>query len=147
MMTTWRGFVWIACVLSMALVGACREADAPRARAENVTRAQAATAASATKAPTADASAPIPATTADLFPPGPGREAVLSNCGSCHNLACATIGQRMAARWDALQESHRERVSDADLDATFAYLKATFNDRTPEPRVPPKFLQGGCTPF
>jgi hypothetical protein len=38
-------------------------------------------------------------------------------------------------------------VSDADLGAAFSYLKATFNDRAPEPKVPPKFLEGGCTPF
>jgi hypothetical protein len=38
-------------------------------------------------------------------------------------------------------------VADADVAAMFAYLKASFNDSTPEPVVPPAFLEGGCTPF
>jgi hypothetical protein len=38
-------------------------------------------------------------------------------------------------------------VSDADREAAFGYLAAHFNDSTPEPVVPPKFLAGGCTPF
>jgi mono/diheme cytochrome c family protein len=147
MMTTPRGFALAAFILGAAAVGACSESAAPAAGSDR------AAAASSTKPPAqtapaaAQGAAPIPATIADLFPPGAGREAVLNNCGSCHNLACSTIGQRMAARWDALKESHKEKVSDADLDAAFAYLRATFNDSRPEPKVPPKFLEGGCTPF
>jgi len=72
---------------------------------------------------------------------------VLSSCGSCHNLACSAVGQRTDARWDALMESHRENLGGADVAAMFAYLKANFNDRKPEPPVPPAFLEGGCTPF
>jgi len=86
-------------------------------------------------------------TTADLFPPGAGRDAVLNNCGSCNNLACSTIGQRTRARWEALKESHKERVSDSDLEGAFAYLAGHFNDGKPEPVVPRKFLEGGCAPF
>jgi mono/diheme cytochrome c family protein len=141
-----RGLALAAFFLGGALVGACTEAAAPRAGSESSTSAPStkppAQAAAATRA-----AAPIPATIADLLPPGPGREAVLTNCGSCHNLACSAIGQRMAARWDALKESHKEKVSDADRDAAFAYLRANFNDTKPEPKVPPKFLEGGCTPF
>jgi hypothetical protein len=88
-----------------------------------------------------------PATVADLFPPGVGRDDVLNNCGSCHNLACASIGQRTSARWDALEESHKEKVPGAEVDVMFWYLKAHFNDSQPEPKVPPRFLEGGCTPF
>lgn len=86
-------------------------------------------------------------TVADLFPAGSGRELVLNNCGSCHNLACSVIGQRTGERWDALMESHREHVPGADVAAMFAYLKVNFNDARPEPVVPPAFLEGGCTPF
>jgi hypothetical protein len=29
----------------------------------------------------------------------------------------------------------------------FEYLAANFNAAKPEPKVPPRFLEGGCTPF
>ena len=145
MMTTLRWFALAAFCLGAARVGACSDA-APSAGSERSTGQS--TDPPARTAPAAtEASAPTPATVADLLPAGSGREAVLNNCGSCHNLACSTIGQRTAARWDSLKESHKEKVSDADLDAVFAYLKANFNDSKPEPKVPPKFLEGGCTPF
>ena len=145
-MTTPRG--WTAALLIAAVCGvaACTEARAPGDVAGTSARpGQTPPPSSAQSADVKAAAAP--ATIADLFPPGAGREAVLNTCGSCHNLACSTIGQRTAARWDALKESHKEKVSDADVDATFAYLKANFNDSKPEPKVPPKFLAGGCTPF
>lgn len=91
-----------------------------------------------------------PASVADLFPQGPGRDMVMNTCGSCHAVACSTIGQRSAARWNSLKEGHRDRLqntSTADLDAIFGYLASNFNDTTPEPKVPPRFLEGGCTPF
>lgn len=84
---------------------------------------------------------------AEIFPPGPGRETVVNNCASCHNLACSAIGQRPASRWDELKEAHKDRLPDADATAAFGYLKSRFNDATPEPKVPPQFLKGGCTPF
>jgi hypothetical protein len=93
------------------------------------------------------ASSPAPASVIDLFPPGAGRDLVLNNCASCHNVACATIGQRSNRRWDSLEESHKEKIAGADLKMIFGYLKANFNDSKPEPKVPPKFLEGGCTPF
>ena len=33
------------------------------------------------------------------------------------------------------------------LDAIFGYLAANFNDTKPEPKVPARFMEGGCTPF
>jgi mono/diheme cytochrome c family protein len=143
-MTTFRCLALALFLAAPIAAAACTEAGAPGAN-ETPTTSQPAS-------PPADqaasaSSSPPPATINDLFPPGAGREPVLNNCASCHNLACSTIGQRTAARWDALKESHKEKVSDADLEATFAYLKANFNDSKPEPKVPPQFLQGGCTPF
>lgn len=84
---------------------------------------------------------------AEIFPPGPGRDTVLNNCSSCHNLACSAIGQRPTSRWDELKEAHKDKIPDADATAAFAYLKSRFNDANPEPKVPPQFLKGGCTPF
>lgn len=102
-------------------------------------------------APTASAAptttAPEPQTVADIFPAGPQREAVMNTCGSCHNLACAAIGQRSAERWDGLRDGHKDKVSSGDLAAMFEYLKANFDASKPEPKVPPRFLEGGCTPF
>jgi mono/diheme cytochrome c family protein len=88
-----------------------------------------------------------PKTVADVFPPGPGREQVMNNCASCHNVACSAIGQRSAERWDALRDGHKENVQGADLNAIFTYLKANFDDTKPAPNVPARFLEGGCTPF
>jgi mono/diheme cytochrome c family protein len=88
-----------------------------------------------------------PKTVADIFPPGPGREQVLTSCGNCHNVACAAIGQRTPERWDALRESHKENAQGTDLNVIFGYLKANFDSSKPAPAVPPRFLEGGCTPF
>lgn len=107
-------------------------------------------AAPASGAPAAAASDPTPAAPAtllDIFPAAPERELVLNNCASCHNAACAAIGQRPAARWDGLLAGHRDRVSGVDLDRLFSYLKANFDDSRPEPKVPPTLLEGGCAPF
>jgi hypothetical protein len=93
------------------------------------------------------AAASEPKTVADIFPPGPGRDQVLNSCGNCHNVACAAIGQRNGLRWDALRDGHKEHMQGADLGVVFAYLKENFDDRKPAPVVPPRFLEGGCTPF
>ena len=71
----------------------------------------------------------------------------MNNCASCHNLACSVIGQRPPERWDALQASHKDKTPGADVPAMFAYLKTNFDSSKPEPKVPPAFLEGGCTPF
>ena len=100
----------------------------------------------------ADAGPPpdAPATIADLFPEGEGKQIVLSNCTSCHAVACAAIGSRPAPRWDDLREAHGEHVpslSDEERTTAFDYLAANFSDEQPEPYVPPQFLERGCTPF
>jgi hypothetical protein len=107
---------------------------------------QASTSAASTPQATAAASTPTPANVGDLFPAGEGRDAVLGNCSSCHSVACTVIGQRTKDRWDGLKESHTDRVPDPDLSAAFSYLKAHFDDTKPEPKVPPDFMAGGCTP-
>ena len=131
-------FVVAACAIG------CGQVDAPGSTPGGQPAAQ--TSAPADPVPAA-AAAPEPRTVADIFPPGPQREAVINNCGSCHNLACAAIGQRSAERWDALEAGHKEQVPNTDLNGMFEYLKANFNSTRPEPRIPPKFLEGGCTPF
>jgi hypothetical protein len=122
---------------------ACTEAGAPGTDKLASTTASSAPAASAAPASTA----PEPQTVAEIFPPGPQREAVMNSCGSCHNLACSAIGQRSPERWKALEEGHKDKVTSADMHAMFEYLSANFNASKPEPKIPPKFLEGGCTPF
>lgn len=104
-----------------------------------------------TSAAPAAAPAPPPAveykTVADVFPEGPEKALVMNNCASCHNVACSAIGQRSDERWNALRDAHRERVSGADVEAIFTYLKTNFGASKPEPKMPPAFLEGGCTPF
>lgn len=93
---------------------------------------------------------PAPTSLADIFPEGLGRTLVIDSCGSCHAAACSAIGQRTEARWKALEADHRDRVadmSDVDYKTLFAYLGENFNSTKPEPKVPPQFLEGGCTPF
>jgi hypothetical protein len=128
-------------VLSALALAAC-DASAPGTGSE-----PASSSAPAAGAPAASASAAEPKTVADLFPPGPGREQVLNSCGSCHNVACAAIGQRTPQRWDALRDGHKEHMQGADLTAVFAYLKSNFDESKPAPVVPARFLEGGCTPF
>ena len=124
-------------------LSACSEVDAP-GTGQSATAAPAA----AAKPPAADTAATAePKTVADIFPAGAPRDSVINNCGSCHNLACAAIGQRSAERWDSLKEGHKDKVAGADLNAMFDYLKANFNPTNPEPKIPPRFLDGGCTPF
>jgi hypothetical protein len=101
--------------------------------------------------PPAAAPAPAPAveykTVADVFPEAPEKALVMNNCASCHNVACSAIGQRSDERWNALRDAHKERVSGADVEAIFTYLKTNFGASKPEPKMPPAFLEGGCTPF
>lgn len=87
---------------------------------------------------------------AGIFPAGPGRELVLETCGACHPVACSALGQRTAASWDGVKKSHEDKLtahSGANVDAMFSYLKANFNDTRPEPKIPPEFVQQGCTPY
>jgi mono/diheme cytochrome c family protein len=121
--------------------------EPPATETARNTPAVAAAPSSAPPAQATTASAAEPRTVADLFPAGQGRDLVMNNCASCHNVACSVIGQRSAERWDALKESHKDKVSGPDLDTIFAYLKTNFDNTKPEPKVPPAFLEGGCTPF
>ena len=131
----------LASVFLVSAALACSEAGAPG------TDKPAATSTSAAPAAAAASSTPEPKTVADIFPAGPQREAVMNSCGNCHNLACSAIGQRSTERWTALEEGHKEKVTSGDMHAMFEYLAANFNASKPEPKVPPKFLEGGCTPF
>jgi hypothetical protein len=139
---------FVTLVLVAGFLSACSEVDAP-GTSQNAATSTAAPAAGA-KPPAAasdTAAGAEPKSVAEIFPAGAQRDAVINNCGSCHNLACAAIGQRSAERWDALKEAHKDRVAGADLNAMFEYLKANFDATKPEPKVPPRFLEGGCTPF
>jgi len=143
--------VWVVgCLLWAGVAVGCTQVAAPENKPQGSAPASQAAAQSPRPAATDAVVAAVPTSAADLFPPGPARALALDNCATCHNLACATIGQRPNARWDSLKKSHAEKVSglsDADLNAVFEYLKTNFNDSKPEPKVPPKFLEGGCTPF
>ena len=133
----------LASVVVIATAVACTEAGAPGTDKPATTGSSATPAASAAPA----ATSPEFKTVADVFPAGPQKDAVMNNCGSCHNVACSAIGQRSPDRWKALEEGHKERVTGADMPAMFEYLAANFNASKPEPKIPPRFLEGGCTPF
>jgi hypothetical protein len=139
---------WLAIAFVAALGSACSEVDAPGTGQNAATTTAAPAAAAKPPAAAAEtAAAAEPKSVAEIFPAGAQRDAVINNCGSCHNLACSVIGQRSGERWDALKEGHKDRVAGADLNAMFEYLKANFDATKPEPKVPPRFLEGGCTPF
>jgi hypothetical protein len=143
-MSTERRVAIVAGFLLLAIAGACSEAGAP-----GTGQAPAATVANspAPAAAAPAASAPEPQTVADIFPAGPQKAAVMNSCGSCHNVACSAIGQRPPERWKALEEGHKDKVTSGDLHGMFEYLAENFNASKPEPKVPPRFLEGGCTPF
>lgn len=134
----------LALLLIGGLVGACGGGSETPAATDAAAPAGAAPAAT-----TAAAAAPAVEykTVADVFPDAPEKAMVLNNCASCHNVACSVIGGRTQDRWNSLRDAHRERVSGADVDAMFKYLSANFGDSKPEPKIPPSFLEGGCTPF
>ena len=129
----------VAVIYAGSLLAGCAEAGAPSV--DDVESASSAT---------REAVGAEPATLADLFPEGSGKALVLDTCGECHALACSAIGQRTLARWAGLEEDHRDKasnLSEENLETIFAYLSEHFNDSRPEPRVPPRFLEAGCTPF
>lgn len=143
----WGGIlvVWlsvVAVVTGVLLVGCGNAGSSESEIAEPATLAS--------EPAAAEAELPEPVTVGDLFPEGLARQLVLDTCGACHAIACSAIGQRTAARWDNLKEDHRDKassLSEEELEIIFAYLKEHFSDSQPEPRVPPHFLVGGCTPF
>lgn len=83
-----------------------------------------------------------------IFPTGAGRELTLNNCTSCHSFVCVVRGQRTEEHWNTTKATHRGRVSsmnDADYAEVFAYLTEHFNDKNPEPELPPELAGLGCT--
>lgn len=138
----------VAVIYAGWLLAGCAEAGAPSV---NDVESASSAAPSPSQPPAAsEAVGAEPATLADLFPEGPGKALVLDTCGECHAVACSTIGQRPLARWAGLEEDHRDKasnLSEENLETIFAYLSEHFNDSRPEPRVPPRFLEAGCTPF
>lgn len=140
----WRALPRFLVALGVVALAACGGGDAPEAADTGAPTGGAETAA----APAPEA-APV-TNVADLFPEDPAKPLVLSNCSTCHAVACSVIGQRPESRWRELAEAHREHVpslSDEDRDRIFAYLAANFNESRPEPMVPPELIQAGCTPF
>lgn len=131
------------CVAGLMLAGglivACGKADQPAETPKTLVPVA-----------TPAAGAAKPANAASLFPTGDGRQLVLDTCGSCHPVACTARGQRTSAQWDRIRETHADKVSaltKAQMDTLYTYLKANFNDTTPEPQIPAELLQQGCTPF
>ncbi len=67
------------------------------------------------------------------------RTMLQSNCTVCHTIATVVTVQKTAEAWDATLATHRERVtsmSDGDLAAVGAFLKAHFNPENPVPELP-----------
>lgn len=150
MRTTERRFpsaLLVAAILGAGLIAGCSKPSAPAAEAVQPAAAQPEPAAAP---PAEDKKSSAPLNASSIFPEGPGKRLVLNTCGSCHPVACTAQGQRSAERWESLKNGHKDKltgVSGADLETTFAYLKANFNESKPEPKIPPEFLQQGCTPF
>jgi len=144
-----RSSALVVVIIGGLLIAGCGGSGTPQSgstgSASQSARASEPAPAAAAKA--AEPSGPEPKNVAEVFPAGPGRDLVMNNCTSCHNVACSAIGQRTPDRWDSLRDAHRERVSGADVDAIFTYLKTNFGPDKPEPKIPPAFLEGGCTPF
>lgn len=139
----WTGF--LAPAVALLLVAGCGGGDGGDESAAGSAEE------SAAQAPEPQESqASQPQTIADIFPEGDGRVLVLNNCAGCHAVACGAIGQRTPARWEALQDAHREHIpsmTEEDLETVFTYLQSNFDNTQPEPEIPQAFLQRGCTPF
>ncbi len=79
-----------------------------------------------------------------IFPAGEGRALTIAKCTFvCHRIGAIVRGQRIHARWEAIQWSHRGKTglgNDDDLKTIFDYLEANFNPSHPEPDLPPWYL-------
>ena len=139
---TSRALIVIGCLLCWTCGG-----ESGQSRSEPAANSTTAPPGSGAAAAAGSPTGAEPKTVADIFPMGPGRDLVLNNCASCHNVACSAIGQRTPERWDELKKTHLEHTPGIDLDTVFVYLKANFDSSKPEPRVPRQFLEGGCSPF
>ena len=79
----------------------------------------------------------------EIFPAGRGRELVLNNCTSCHNITPIVTLQLTKDAWALNARGHRERVAaleDADFSALYEYLSTNFNPDRPVPRLPKELL-------
>ncbi len=122
-------------LMAALLLTACGKSPASAPKAEAAPNTEAATA---------------PFKMSSIFPDGPGRTKVMNTCGSCHAVVCVARGQRTAERWESIKMGHRDKLADTtsvDIEDMFTYLAANFNDKKPEPRIPPELAMQGCTPF
>jgi hypothetical protein len=133
-------FRWIGLVLTVVVSSIVPPGCSDRTEDE--------AAVSAARPSVADRAGPTaPTTLTDIFPQTGSRGLVLNNCAGCHPVACAAIGRRTESEWKAIEISHELYIpglSIEDHGKIFDYVKRNFNDRTPEPVVPPEFLRGGC---
>lgn len=68
------------------------------------------------------------------------RDAVLTNCTSCHTFVPIVKAQKAPEQWSATMQAHRDRVTDMSDDAYAqleAFLAAHFNPENPPPTLPP----------
>lgn len=83
-----------------------------------------------------------------IAPPGRERDLVLQNCDACHSFVCPFRGQRTAEHWETVKVDMREKVANInneDYETLFAYLEENFNDKKPEPNLPPELEPLGCS--
>jgi cytochrome c553 len=68
------------------------------------------------------------------------RDAVLTNCTSCHTFVPIVKSQKTPEQWNAMLQAHRENVSsmsDEDYQQLEAFLAAHFNPENEPPTLPP----------
>ncbi|MCL4186850.1 MAG: hypothetical protein KJZ85_04525 [Rhodobacteraceae bacterium] len=68
------------------------------------------------------------------------RDAVLTQCTSCHTFVPIVKAQKTAEDWQAMMAAHRDRaegMSEADYAQLVLFLAAHFNPETEPPVLPP----------
>jgi hypothetical protein len=68
------------------------------------------------------------------------RDAVLTNCTSCHTFVPIVKAQKTPEQWSAMLQAHRENVSsmsDDDFQQLQAFLAEHFNPENTPPTLPP----------
>ena len=128
----------VAVIYAGSLLAGCAEAGAPSV--DDVESASSAT---------REAVGAEPATLADLFPEARGRRWCSTRAASATPSPAARSGSAPGAvgRPRGGPPDKASNLSEENLETIFAYLSEHFNDSRPEPRVPPRFLEAGCTPF
>lgn len=83
-----------------------------------------------------------------IFPPGEGRDLVLWNCMNCHTFVRIVSGHASHSHgtepshdlhWDAHRVRHEGRLwrlSTEEIDLLYVYLRESFNDKRPQPKLP-----------